>query len=212
MLDVTEKDGIVLRGTLTTISLALLVVRASMLTFSWHCLGTKKKRRTREKWQSLSTSTKSSKGKHSPISGSTLKKEPHTMVVNVSQNIAFISSAKCWYLGEDLNASSLHLVQIYFDTATFDEIERDEKVKSSLLAHLLSWFVLGIICNLYIGQVRRATQSHRGHNGTSLWIFNHQRNRDFPFPGQARHILQDQERMRTSQQIRKNDTVLFFSF
>ena len=25
--------------------------------------------------------------------------------------------------------SSLHLVQIYFDTATFDEIERDKKIK-----------------------------------------------------------------------------------
>ena len=63
-------------------------------------------------------------------------------------NIAFIFSAKCWYLGEDLNASSLHLVQIYFDTATFDEIERDEKVKFSLLTRLLSWLVPGIICNI----------------------------------------------------------------
>ena len=31
--------------------------------------------------------------------------------------------------GEEQPPSSLRLVQIYFDTATFDEIERDEKVK-----------------------------------------------------------------------------------
>ena len=34
-----------------------------------------------------------------------------------------------YYVGEDQNSSSLHLVQIYFDTATFDEIERDKKIK-----------------------------------------------------------------------------------
>ena len=32
-------------------------------------------------------------------------------------------------LGEEQAPSTLKLVQIYFDTATFDEIERDEKVK-----------------------------------------------------------------------------------
>ena len=31
--------------------------------------------------------------------------------------------------GEEQPPSTLKLVQIYFDTATFDEIERDEKVK-----------------------------------------------------------------------------------
>ena len=31
--------------------------------------------------------------------------------------------------GEEQPPSTLRLVQIYFDTATFDEIERDEKVK-----------------------------------------------------------------------------------
>ena len=33
------------------------------------------------------------------------------------------------FSGEHTPESSLHLVQIYFDTATFDEIERDQKIK-----------------------------------------------------------------------------------
>ena len=32
-------------------------------------------------------------------------------------------------LGVELSPSTLQLVQIYFDTATFDDIERDQKVK-----------------------------------------------------------------------------------
>ena len=32
-------------------------------------------------------------------------------------------------LGEDLPESDLKLVQIFFDTASFDEIERDKKIK-----------------------------------------------------------------------------------
>ena len=31
--------------------------------------------------------------------------------------------------GEELPESTLQLVQIYFDTATFDDIERDKKIK-----------------------------------------------------------------------------------
>ena len=31
--------------------------------------------------------------------------------------------------GEELPTSILHLVQIYFNTATFDDIERDKKIK-----------------------------------------------------------------------------------
>ena len=36
---------------------------------------------------------------------------------------------KCLFLGEELNDSTLQLVQIFFDTASFDEIERDEEIK-----------------------------------------------------------------------------------
>ena len=31
--------------------------------------------------------------------------------------------------GKEQQNSKLHLVQIYFDTATFDDIERDKKIK-----------------------------------------------------------------------------------
>ena len=33
------------------------------------------------------------------------------------------------FSGEKLSSSNLQLVQIYFDTATFDDIERDKKIK-----------------------------------------------------------------------------------
>ena len=36
---------------------------------------------------------------------------------------------ECPFLGEELNDSTLQLVQIFFDTASFDEIERDEEIK-----------------------------------------------------------------------------------
>ena len=32
-------------------------------------------------------------------------------------------------LGTERNASTIRVVQIYFDTATFDDIERDKKIK-----------------------------------------------------------------------------------
>ena len=33
------------------------------------------------------------------------------------------------FVGTELAESTLQLVQIYFDTATFDEVERDKKIK-----------------------------------------------------------------------------------
>ena len=33
------------------------------------------------------------------------------------------------FLGEEVPESTLELVQIYFDTATFDNIEREKKIK-----------------------------------------------------------------------------------
>ena len=33
------------------------------------------------------------------------------------------------FLGKEVPDSTLELVQIYFDTATFDEIQKDEKIK-----------------------------------------------------------------------------------
>ena len=39
-------------------------------------------------------------------------------------------------LGEEIQ-STLHLVQIYFDTATFDNIERDKKIKTEAQLSLI---------------------------------------------------------------------------
>ena len=34
-----------------------------------------------------------------------------------------------WFSGELVPESSVHLVEIYFDTATYDKIEQDKKIK-----------------------------------------------------------------------------------
>ena len=39
--------------------------------------------------------------------------------------------------GEELPPSTLQLVQIYFDTATFDDIERDKKIKTEAQLSLI---------------------------------------------------------------------------
>ena len=39
--------------------------------------------------------------------------------------------------GEELPESTLQLVQIYFDTATYDEVERDKKIKTEAQLSLI---------------------------------------------------------------------------
>ena len=39
--------------------------------------------------------------------------------------------------GEELPPSTLQLVEIYFDTATFDDIERDKKIKTEAQLSLI---------------------------------------------------------------------------
>ena len=41
------------------------------------------------------------------------------------------------YSGEELPESTLQLVQIYFDTATYDEVERDKKIKTEAQLSLI---------------------------------------------------------------------------
>ena len=43
----------------------------------------------------------------------------------------------CSSPGEELPPSTLELVQIYFDTATFDDIERDKKIKTEAQLSLI---------------------------------------------------------------------------
>ena len=40
-------------------------------------------------------------------------------------------------IGEELPLSTLQLVEIYFDTATFDDIERDKKIKTEAQLSLI---------------------------------------------------------------------------
>ena len=46
-----------------------------------------------------------------------------------------ISMSNC--SGEELPQSTLQLVQIYFDTATFDKVERDRKIKTEAQLSLI---------------------------------------------------------------------------
>ena len=39
--------------------------------------------------------------------------------------------------GQELPSSTLQLVEIYFDTATFDEVERDKKIKTEAQLSLI---------------------------------------------------------------------------
>ena len=41
------------------------------------------------------------------------------------------------FAGTELVESTLQLVQIYFDTATFDEVERDKKIKTEAQLSLI---------------------------------------------------------------------------
>ena len=50
----------------------------------------------------------------------------HTKIVKI-----FLS------LGEKVSPSTLQLVEIYFDTATFDDIERDKKIKTEAQLSLI---------------------------------------------------------------------------
>ena len=43
----------------------------------------------------------------------------------------------CFISGEELPPSTLELVQIYFDTATFDKVERDQKIKTEAQLSLI---------------------------------------------------------------------------
>ena len=48
-----------------------------------------------------------------------------------------VSLKICLSLGEKVSPSTLQLVEIYFDTATFDNIERDKKIKTEAQLSLI---------------------------------------------------------------------------
>ena len=43
----------------------------------------------------------------------------------------------CLFAGTELEESTLQLVEIYFDTATFDDIEKDKKIKTEAQLSLI---------------------------------------------------------------------------
>ena len=77
-------------------------------------------------------------------------------------------------LGEELHPSTLQLVEIYFDTATFDDIERDKKIKTEAQLSLIGgtmglltgfsiisgveivFFLFRLIANIGMGNVRNS--------------------------------------------------------
>ena len=81
--------------------------------------------------------------------------------------------------GEEQPPSTLKLVQIYFDTATFDEIERDEKVKFTAALGLVGgtmglltgfsiisgievvFFLVKLICPLVVNFVKQKVDNLR---------------------------------------------------
>jgi len=56
---------------------------------------------------------------------------------NQVQHFKFDSASHSTSFGEELPPSILQLVQIYFDTATFDDIERDKKIKTEAQLSLI---------------------------------------------------------------------------
>ena len=52
-----------------------------------------------------------------------------SIIINKFRPRSPLSPFMFLFLGEEVPDSTLELVQIYFDTATFDEIQKDEKIK-----------------------------------------------------------------------------------
>ena len=51
--------------------------------------------------------------------------------------LSFLQLCKLLFTGAEVPESTLELVQIYFDTATFDEIKRDRRIKTEAQLSLI---------------------------------------------------------------------------
>ena len=56
---------------------------------------------------------------------------------SVSQSLSKLELKVLFIIGEEVPPSTLQLVEIYFDTATFDDIERDKKIKTEAQLSLI---------------------------------------------------------------------------
>ena len=75
---------------------------------------------------------------------------------------------------------NFRLIRIYFDTATFDDIERDKKIKTEAqVSNELRTFLFHCCLDLCANLTPRCTsvtgESHWRNDGTLLWVLNHQR-------------------------------------
>ena len=132
--DVTLREETVSKGTPWTASTVVSAVRESMLMLS----GSKTTKEMEETSWNTSVSYQSttpSRGTLSNISNLTLQM---TLQCFVSYNsINWIWSALKPTSGEEVPPSTIQLVQIYFNTATFDDIERDKKIKTEAQLSLI---------------------------------------------------------------------------
>ena len=82
-----------------------------------------------------------------------------------------------------LEQAPLEAVYIYFDTATYDEIERDEKVQHyrAFRSNLLIWNSKG--------DNGSPAGFDRGHHGPSNWLFDPQWGRDHLLPSKVSLII-----------------------
>ena len=78
-----------------------------------------------------------------------------------------------------MEPAPIQLVEIFFDTATYDEIERDVKVICHSNNYTCCRHVDWLFCNRdFEGDYRGPAGADRWHHGTSHRIFNPQLRRD----------------------------------
>ena len=82
-------------------------------------------------------------------------------------------------------------MQIYFDTATYDEIERDVKVNLYPLILLLVLYKEVIL--FVSGDHGVSSWSDRWHDGSSHWILHSQWHRDCLLCSQVLFLIESQE-------------------
>ena len=73
-----------------------------------------------------------------------------------------------------LEHAPLEAVYIYFDTATYDEIERDEKVRCKIFSYYLCLKTSAIRIVIFEGDNGSPIGFNRRHHGPSHWLLNPQ--------------------------------------
>ena len=90
--------------------------------------------------------------------------------------------------GATVEHAPLEAVYIFFDTATYNEIERDVKVKKKTTNIVL---LLDPCKNMHAGDHRGPIGPHWRHDGPPHWLLPPQRGRDHLLRGQVLLVPQD---------------------